>query len=286
MRVAPLVVVDQQPRHHRDADAARHQLLHRVGVVGAHDGVHRDVELGQRRRQHALGRDAAVLRDQRAPRQVGHLERPAERRPARRRRARSARRRRAGSRSPPARRCRRRSAPARGRGRPPRAARAAGRSGSSPRRGARRRVPAARSATASGGMTTRATLRTVPSRTTPATLGGVGAQVAVGLDEALADRRGVRQQPAPGVGQLDVPRAGRAHEQLDPDDALERADLLADGRLRVAEPLGGAAHRPRLGHGRQRAQVAQVDPRPVSRSGDARDDSPTCSAAAGPRCSR
>ena len=285
MRVVSPVLVHQEPRHDRDAHAARHQLLDGIGVVGAHHGIHCDVELGQRRRQDALGGDAAVLRDQRAPGQIGHLERPAERRQL----------------------------VAGGHHQYVGVAQDLGRlqPGDVVDDRRQRQIEVARRETLQQLVGAVALLdmehdvgclqpqrdrkrrdddagdaedRAEPDDT--GDLGGVGAEVAVGLDEALADGRGMGQQPAAGVGQIDVPRARRAHQQLDPDDALERADLLADGRLGVAEPLGRAAHRPRLGDGGEGAQVTQVDLRPVSRSGDARDDSPTCSEAPGPRCSR
>ena len=117
-------------------------------------------------------------------------------------------------------------------------------------------------------------------------VGGVGAHVTVRGDEALADGGGVGEQAVAGTRQLDGARAGRSHEQLDADDALQRADLLADRRLRVAEPLCRATHRARLGDGGEGSEVAQVDPVPVSRRADARDDSPTCSAWRARRCSR
>ena len=61
--------------------------------------------------------------------------------------------------------------------------------------------------------------------------------------------------------------AGPLHE-LNADDSLERLDLLADRRLRVAEPLGGAAERPFFGHRLERGQMPDLDPEPSISSHD------------------
>jgi hypothetical protein len=58
----------------------------------------------------------------------------------------------------------------------------------------------------------------------------------------------VGEQDLAGVGQLDRTRAAGADDQLLPDDALERRDLLADRRLHVAEPGGSAPERALLGN--------------------------------------
>src|SRR5439155_13658257 len=52
-------------------------------------------------------------------------------------------------------------------------------------------------------------------------------------------RLGVSQQRLTGLRQPDPPPTPGALDQPVPDDALQRRDLLADRRLRVAERCGG-----------------------------------------------
>jgi hypothetical protein len=59
--------------------------------------------------------------------------------------------------------------------------------------------------------------------------------------------------------ELDGTRATRAIEHLLADSALERRDLLADRRLRVAEPLGSTSERPLGGHGVERREMPQFE---------------------------
>ena len=61
---------------------------------------------------------------------------------------------------------------------------------------------------------------------------------------------------------------GRARHERDADDALERAQLLADRRLRVAEPHRGAAHRALARDRLERREVPQVEPGPFRKSAD------------------
>ena len=92
-----------------------------------------------------------------------------------------------------------------------------------------------------------------------------GAQrVQVGLRglEARDDRVGVAQQQPPRLGQRDGPRAARPLDEPLADDPLERRDLLADRRLRVAEPLGGPAERALVRERLQRGEVAELDAEP------------------------
>jgi hypothetical protein len=70
----------------------------------------------------------------------------------------------------------------------------------------------------------------------------------------------VAEQEEPGLGRLDSARAARPVEELLPDDALELRDLLADGRLRVAELARRTAERARPRDRFQRRQMAQIDP--------------------------
>ena len=61
------------------------------------------------------------------------------------------------------------------------------------------------------------------------------------------------------------PRAAGPLDELLADDPLERGDLLADGRLRVAEPARRAAERALLRHRLQRGEVPQLDAEPTIR---------------------
>jgi hypothetical protein len=75
----------------------------------------------------------------------------------------------------------------------------------------------------------------------------------------------VAQQQPPGFGQLNGPRAAGALDQPRPDEALERRDLLADGRLRVPQRRRGPAERAVLGNRLQRRKVTQLDSQPSIR---------------------
>ena len=76
------------------------------------------------------------------------------------------------------------------------------------------------------------------------------------------DRVGVAEQEPPRVGEVDPPRASGALDELLPDHALELGDLLAHGRLRVAELASRAAERAVPRHGVERHEVAQLDAGP------------------------
>src|SRR5205085_5802358 len=69
------------------------------------------------------------------------------------------------------------------------------------------------------------------------------AEVGLGGCEPGADRLGVAEQELAGFGQRHRPRPTRAVDEPRPDDALERRDLLAHGRLGVPEALRGPAER-------------------------------------------
>ena len=70
---------------------------------------------------------------------------------------------------------------------------------------------------------------------------GERGHVGAGRVEARDDRVGVAEQEEPGLGRLHAPRAAGAVEEPLPDDPLELRDLLADGRLRIAELARRAA---------------------------------------------
>ena len=79
------------------------------------------------------------------------------------------------------------------------------------------------------------------------------------------DRLGVTEQQHSGLGQRDGARtAGPLDERL-ADDLLERRDLLADGRLRVAEPIGRATERSLPRDRVEGGEVAHLDSEPLIR---------------------
>ena len=83
--------------------------------------------------------------------------------------------------------------------------------------------------------------------------------------EPVDDRLGVAQQELAGLGHRDRARAAGALDELLADDALEGRDLLADGRLGVAELEGGAAERAGPGDRLERREVPHLDAEPVVR---------------------
>ena len=99
--------------------------------------------------------------------------------------------------------------------------------------------------------------------------------------EVARDRVGVREQLGAGFGQLDRARAGRAGDQGHAHDPLERLQLLAHGRLGVAEPHGRAAHRSLARDRLQRRQVAQIEAGPFRKSADRSGSYPEFAARAG-----
>ena len=96
-------------------------------------------------------------------------------------------------------------------------------------------------------------------------------EVDPGCGEPGHDRLGVAEQQLARPRQLHRPRAARPVEQPVADVALERRDLLADRRLRVAEPQRRGAEGALLGDRLQGGEVAHLDAepeivlRPVSR---------------------
>ena len=92
--------------------------------------------------------------------------------------------------------------------------------------------------------------------------GAEGAQVGLGGTEAGRDPVGMREQELPAsVSEIGL-RAARPLDEALADDALEHCDLLADRRLRVAEPLRRAAERAFLGDGLERDQMPQLETHP------------------------
>ena len=87
----------------------------------------------------------------------------------------------------------------------------------------------------------------------------------VGLrgEQSRLDRVRVTQQDGAGLGERDGTWPARPLDQAQPDDPLERRDLLRDGRLRVAELLGGAPERALVRDRLERDEVSQVEPEPA-----------------------
>jgi hypothetical protein len=87
-----------------------------------------------------------------------------------------------------------------------------------------------------------------------------GGHVGLGGVELRDDRIGVAEQEAPGVGQVDGAGPARTLDEPLADGALQFRDLLADGRLRVAELPGRPAEGARPRDGLEGRQMAQLDP--------------------------
>ena len=90
-------------------------------------------------------------------------------------------------------------------------------------------------------------------------------RVEVGLRrlEAADDRVGMPEQEDPCLGERHRPRSARPFDETLADDPLEGRDLLADRRLRVAEPLGGSPEGAFLGDRAQGGEVAELDAEPT-----------------------
>lgn len=87
--------------------------------------------------------------------------------------------------------------------------------------------------------------------------------VAARLAEPAQDEAAVPEQHLAGVGQRDLPATRAAPDQAPADDPLERGELLADRRLRVAEPVRGAPERALLGDRLERLQVPHREASPA-----------------------
>ncbi len=99
----------------------------------------------------------------------------------------------------------------------------------------------------------------VAIRSGPADAAGHLLEVGLGLLEAGDHHVGVRHQPVPGLGELHA--APDALEQLDAGVALQRGQLLRDGRRRVGERVRDGGDRAPLG---ELAQAAGGAGRPAS----------------------
>ena len=76
-------------------------------------------------------------------------------------------------------------------------------------------------------------------------------------DEALVGGGDVGEEPLARRGQRDVP--ARAVDEALPELGLERAQALADARLRDPEPLGGAPEVELIGEGEEDPDLAELD---------------------------
>ena len=72
-------------------------------------------------------------------------------------------------------------------------------------------------------------------------------------------RARMAEQDAARLGQVDRARPARALEHARADHPLDRHDLLADRRRRVAELVGGAVERAVAGDRVERREVAQLE---------------------------
>ena len=89
------------------------------------------------------------------------------------------------------------------------------------------------------------------------------AHVRLGREEPRLDRVGVAEEDLAGLGEGDRAWATGALDQPEPDDPLERRDLLGDRRLRVAEILGGLAERPLVRDRLERDEMAEIEAEPA-----------------------
>ena len=83
--------------------------------------------------------------------------------------------------------------------------------------------------------------------------------------EAGDDRVGVPEEQLARLGERDCPRASRSLDELLADDPLERRDLLADRRLRVAKSFSGPPERALAGERLQGGEMPQFDAQPPIR---------------------
>ena len=88
---------------------------------------------------------------------------------------------------------------------------------------------------------------------------GESGHVRAGRVEARDDCIRVAEQQEAGLGRLDAAGAAGPVEEPLPDDPLELRDLLADGRLGVAELTRGRAERARSGDRFQSGEMSQID---------------------------
>ena len=84
-----------------------------------------------------------------------------------------------------------------------------------------------------------------------------GLELGLGVGQPGEDRVGVLDERAAGVGQADAARV--ALDEAGPGLALERGDLLGDGRLGVGEGVGGGGEGAALGDLSEHAHAADIE---------------------------
>ena len=109
------------------------------------------------------------------------------------------------------------------------------------------------------GSSTLDTLWNVPTSMRPIVAGEEALDGVAGGVDAGDDVAGVAEDELAERGQLDGSGAARAVEQRAADEALEGGDLLADGRLGVAEADRGPAERALGGDGVEGDEVAELE---------------------------
>ena len=108
----------------------------------------------------------------------------------------------------------------------------------------------------------------MPTRSDPAAPALSASRSARAASRRATIALGVPEQELAGLRQRHGPRAARALDEPLPDEALEGGDLLADGRLRVAEPLRRAAERALVRDGLEGREMPQFDAEPTIRFHD------------------
>ena len=97
---------------------------------------------------------------------------------------------------------------------------------------------------------------------------GERGQIGARRFEVPGDRIGVPEQLAACLGELDRAPSRRARHERHADDPLERLQLLADGRLRIAQADGRAADRSLARDRLERGEMAQIETGPFRKRGD------------------
>ena len=92
---------------------------------------------------------------------------------------------------------------------------------------------------------------------------GERGEIGLGRLQLRGQAHGVAQDALARIGGHDGPAAAGALEQAHAGRPLQRRDLHADGRLRVAELLRGARERARDRDRLERGQVAHLDARAI-----------------------
>ena len=84
-------------------------------------------------------------------------------------------------------------------------------------------------------------------------------EIGLGRTHRVGDPTGVSKETFAGVGERDLACSHPAVEESDARGTLECGDLMADRRLRVAEPPPGCRERAGLDDRLERREVANLD---------------------------